>query len=413
MDTARRSGYPANAGNAVAPDHKPMTPPALSASELRYRRLFEAAHDGILMVDPATRKIIDVNPFLVNFLGYTHDEFIGKELFEIGLLKDEAASQAAFRALRANGFIRYENLPLQTKDGRCVDVEFVSNLYREGDQEIIQCNIRDISARKKAESTLIHDKEQQRRRNVELEAIVGMRTAELQLSNAQLETFVYSIAHDLRAPLRSMQGFSQLLVQEHAANLDEKGKKYANFINTSAQTMDHLLADLLTFSHVSQQKIELSPIALDSVVRGALSGCEAQIRESRAVIENIPPWPTVMAHEATLRQVLVNLISNAVKFVASKPPRVRLRSEERPGGTVRIWVEDNGIGIAPEFHTRIFQVFQRLHTTAYDGTGIGLAIVHKGMERMRGSAGVESTPGAGSKFWIELGRAPTVSAALY
>ena len=231
------------------------TTPALIASELRYRRLFEAAHDGILIIDPATRKIIDVNPFLVSFLGYTHAEFIGKELFEIGLLKDEAASQSAFEELRTTGYIRYDGLPLQTKDGRLVDVEFVSNLYREGDEEIIQCNIRDISERKKTESALNHAKEQQRRRNVELETIVGLRTAELQLSNAQLETFVYSIAHDLRAPLRSMQGFSQLLVQEHAASLDPQGKKYANFINASAQTMDRLLADLLTFSHVSQQKI--------------------------------------------------------------------------------------------------------------------------------------------------------------
>jgi len=389
-----------------------MTKAILCASELRYRRLFEAAHDGILIVDPATRKIIDVNPFLVAFLGYTHAEFLGKELFEIGLLKDEEANQAAFRELREIGYIRYEDLPLQTKDGRLVDVEFVSNLYREGDSEVIQCNIRDISARKKNEMDLVHAKEQQLQRTVELETIVALRTAELRVSNAQLETFVYSIAHDLRAPLRSMQGFSQLLVQEHTANLDQKGRSFANFINTAAQTMDRMLADLLTFSHVSQQRIALMPVALDSVVRSALVGCDAEIRESRARIENILPWPIVMAHEATLRQVLVNLIGNAVKFVASKPPRVRLRSEKRPGGIVRIWVEDNGIGIPAEFHSRIFQVFHRLHTTEYAGTGIGLAIVHKGMERLHGCVGLESAPGMGSKFWIELARAPAATAGL-
>jgi hypothetical protein len=130
-----------------------------SSSELRYRRLFEAARDGILIVDPRSRQIVDVNPFLIEFLGYTHDEFIGKELFEIGLLKDQASSKIAFRELLQNGYIRYENLPLKTKDGRRVDVEFVSNLYQEGDRQIIQCNVRDVTARKLAETALRQSEE--------------------------------------------------------------------------------------------------------------------------------------------------------------------------------------------------------------------------------------------------------------
>jgi signal transduction histidine kinase len=249
-------------------------------------------------------------------------------------------------------------------------------------------------------------KDKRVQRTLELETIVGLRTAELLLSNAQLETFVYSIAHDLRAPLRAMQGFSQLLVQDHAASLNAQGQDYANFINTAAQTMDRLLADLLAFSQISQQKIELEPVPLEAAVTFALSGCETEIRESCAQIESIPPWPTVMAHATTLRQVLVNLISNAVKFVAARTPHVRLRAEDRPGGYVRIWVEDNGIGIPAEFQEKIFNVFQRLHTTEYAGTGIGLAIVQKGAERMGGRAGLESAPRLGSKFWIELARAP-------
>jgi PAS domain S-box-containing protein len=387
-----------------------LTASDLCASELRYRRLFEAARDGILIVDPETRRIIDVNPFLVDFLGYTFDEFIGKELFEIGLLKDEAASQAAFHELQKNGYIRYENLPLQTKDGRRVDVEFVSNLYEEGDQHVIQCNIRDISARRKAEDALRDAKEKRARHMAELESIVGLRTAELRLSNSQLETFVYSIAHDLRAPLRSMQGFSELLVREHMAQLSQQGQDYANFINTAAQTMDRLLADLLAFSQISQQKIELAPVALEMAVENALTGCATEIRDSGASIECLPPWPTVMAHATTLRQVLVNLISNAVKFVSSGAPHVRLWAEERPAGIVRIWVEDNGIGIPAEFQERIFQVFQRLHSTEYAGTGIGLAIVQKGVERMGGRTGLESAPRTGSKFWIELAQAPLSAA---
>jgi PAS domain S-box-containing protein len=130
-----------------------------SLSELRYRRLFEAARDGILIVDPETRQIVDVNPFLLEFLGYAFDELIGKELYEIGLHKDEATSKAAFRELQVNGYIRYEDLPLETKDGRKVDVEFVSNLYQEGDNQIIQCNVRDISARKRADAALRQSEE--------------------------------------------------------------------------------------------------------------------------------------------------------------------------------------------------------------------------------------------------------------
>jgi PAS domain S-box-containing protein len=389
--------------------HPAVMTTAAFASELRYRRLFEAAPDGILIIDPETRRIVDVNQFLVNFLGYRYEEFIGKELFEIGVLADEAASQAAFRELQTIGHIRYENLPLETKDGRQVAVEFVSNLYQEGDQPVIQCNIRDISVRRKTEATQSDATEIQARRTVELESVVSQRTAELRLSNAQLETFVYTIAHDLRAPLRTMQGFSQLLVQDHSANLGKTGRDYANFIDAAAQTMDRLLADLLAFSHISQQKIELVPVALEMVVKGALAACEVEIGASGAQIHATPPWPLVLAHSATLRQVLVNLIGNAVKFVSGRAPEVRLRAESRPGGIVRIWVEDNGIGIAPEFQERIFQVFQRLHTTAYPGTGIGLAIVQKGVERMRGRTGLESAPGVGSKFWLELVQAPAAA----
>jgi len=383
----------------------------LSDSELRYRRLFETARDGILIVDPETRKIIDVNPFLAGFLGYTAWEFIGKELFEIGLLRDEAASQAAFRELLATGYIRYENLPLETKDGRHAEVEFVSNLYLEGKRQIIQCNVRDITERKKMERALRAAEEALARHAAELEETVNLRTAELRTSNRQLETFAHSIAHDLRAPLRTMQGFSQLLLQDHAENLNEQGRDFTRFIDTAAQTMDRLLADLLAFSQISQQKIELGPVSPGVVVQDALADCDAEILARKARITSAARWPTVMAHPAILRQVLVHLIGNAVKFVAGKAPQVRLGAEERPGGMVRLWVEDNGIGIPAEYHQRIFQVFQRLHTTAYAGTGIGLAIVEKGVERMGGRVGVDSTPGVGSKFWIELARAPETTLA--
>jgi len=384
----------------------PIAPIASSTSELRYRRLFEAAREGILLVDPATRRIIEVNPFLAEFLGYRPAELVGRELFEIGLLPDETAAHSAFRELHTQGYVYLEELPLRTKAGRQVHVEFIGNLYDEDGQPVIQCHVHDITERKKSADALAAARRKLARHAVELEAIVDRRTTQLRLTNQQLEAFVYTIAHDLRAPLRTMQGFSQLLVEEHTAALGEQARDYANFINTAAQTLDRLLADLLVFSQVSQEKIELLPLPLEAVVQSALSNCEAEIAVSRASVETIAPWPVVLAHPTTLRQVLVNLIGNAVKFVGAALPRVRLRAEERPEGIVRVWVEDNGIGIPAEFQQRIFQVFQRLHTIEYPGTGIGLAIVQKGMERMGGRAGVLSSPGAGSKFWIELAGVP-------
>lgn len=387
--------------------------PRATDSELRYRRLFEAARDGILIVDPITRKIIDVNPFLEELLSYSRDEILGKELFEVGLLGDEDASKNAFWELQTRGFIRYEDLPLKTKTGESVAVEFVSNIYREGDRDVIQCNVRDITERKRVEDALFQAGIQLAQHADNLESLVQKRTDALTLStekleksNAHLETFVQTVAHDLRAPLRTMSGFSSILVERYAAILDEDGKRCARFIDEASQRMSQMLNGLMEFSRLSQQEIRLAPISLGNVVEYVLDGLAIEIRETGAVIERAGPWPMVLAHAATLRQVLINLITNAMKFIEGKPPRIRLRTEKISIWRTRIWVEDNGIGIDPKFHESVFTIFNRLHTAAFPGTGMGLAIVRKGADRMGGCAGVESIPGEGARFWIELGTAP-------
>src|SRR6185503_14112500 len=152
---------------------------ALSLSEIRYRRLFETAQDGILLVDPRTGKVFDSNPFLTKLLDYSHEELVGKELWEIGLFRDVEASKSAFRTLTESGYIRYEDLPLKTRDGRGIEVEFVSNVYDVGEARVIQCNIRDITDRKQAEDAL-------RAALDSLEARVQERTADLAKSNAGL-----------------------------------------------------------------------------------------------------------------------------------------------------------------------------------------------------------------------------------
>ncbi len=268
----------------------------------------------------------------------------------------------------------------------------------------------EIQAHEETEDELRLAQAQLDERAVKLERVVAVRTAELTAINQQLESFVYSIAHDLRAPLRSMQGFAALLTEEAAATLSATGRDYAERINRSAQFMDALLSDLLAFSRISQQAVELAPASLSAIMESLQVRLQKELGEKSARLECLGPWPEVRAHEPTLAQVLFNLVSNAVKFARpGVAPIVWVRTEER-AGVVRVWIEDNGLGIAAEHQQQIFGLFTRLHGEKYPGTGIGLAIVQKGVERMGGRVGVESTPGHGSRFWIELARAPLKTA---
>ena len=244
----------------------------------------------------------------------------------------------------------------------------------------------------------------------QLESLVKQRTTELTETNKQLQSFVYAIAHDLRAPLRAMQGFSAILAVEAQATMSEKAKDCTLRINKASQFMDALLIDLLTFSQISQQRLQLSEIKLEAVLESVLARIRAEHHDKTIDEERVGPSPLVLAHETTLHQVLYNLASNALKFVRpNTTPLLRLRTELRPG-VVRLWVEDHGIGIAPSHQSQLFQPFTRLNGERYPGTGIGLAIVQKGVERMGGSVGLESVLGEGSRFWIELKKAPDTGA---
>ena len=256
--------------------------------------------------------------------------------------------------------------------------------------------------RKKADEALREARDRLADQAAGLEHLVHDRTAQLTEINKQLQTFVYSIAHDLRAPLRGMQGFATMLLEEEGQALSMTGRDYAKRIGNAALFMDALLIDLLAFSRISQQQLHLAPVNLEAIAQSALSRLEREIQENNARVEMVGAWPGAVGHEPTLVQVFTNLVANALKFVApGTVPLVRLRAEEI-GEFVRVWVEDNGIGIAPEHQERIFRLFTRLAGQTFPGTGIGLAIVQKGIERMGGRVGVDSTPGQGSRFWFEL-----------
>lgn len=242
--------------------------------------------------------------------------------------------------------------------------------------------------------------------NRELENRVLERTAELQETNSQLEAFIYTVAHDLRTPLRSMRGFAEIVLEDSGPKLDDQARKNLGRIITSAGQMDRLIKDLLAYSQLSRARVDLAPVNLDELISGLIAEYQPEIERTRAVTAVDSPLPTVMAHEPSLRLAFANLLSNALKFVrANQPPDVRIYCEPARSGFVRIWIEDNGVGIGAEHRERIFGVFEQLNPENFAGTGIGLAIVRRAVQRMGGRVGVDSELGKGSRFYVELRKA--------
>jgi PAS domain S-box-containing protein len=245
--------------------------------------------------------------------------------------------------------------------------------------------------------------------NHELERRIEERTAALKESHSQLEAFCYSVSHDLRAPLRSMQGFSHALIEDHSQNLNEEGCDFARRILAASEHMDGLLADVLAYSRLSRQELKPESVEIASVVRDVLIQLQSEIRAKNPVIKTEACRGKVLAHASVLELMLVNLLDNALKFVhKGVTPEVTISVEIRKDRR-RICIRDNGIGVPPEHQQRIFRIFERLHGVEnYPGTGIGLALVQKAAERMNGAVGVDSAAGQGSSFWIDL---PAVEAA--
>jgi signal transduction histidine kinase len=265
---------------------------------------------------------------------------------------------------------------------------------------------REIVERERAEKDLQQAQAQLRRYAALLEERVAERTAHLRETIHSLEGVCYHIAHDLRAPLRAVEGYSKILLNQYAPRFDAAGEEYANRISEAAARMDLLIHGLLEYGRLGHEQFPVETVQSGMVLDKVLGLLKCEIARKKAEVRIQGDWPAIVGNGKLFEIVLTSLISNALKFVAPEvTPQLKLRAEG-PGNTVRFSVEDNGIGIAPEYLGKVFHIFERLHTKgSYAGTGIGLAIATKAAERMDGRVGVESRLNQGSRFWIELSRA--------
>ena len=351
----------------------------LIASEARYRRLFETAQDGILLIDADTEEIIDVNPFLEQMLGYKKEDFIGKKLWEIGPFKDSIASRQAFSELQTNGFIRYEDLPLETKDGQSVDVEFVSNVYMVDGGKVIQCNIRDITARKKAEDALIVAKNN-------LEIKVKQRTAKLYKANKQLKSYAAEVmrAHEderkhIACELHDQIGQSLTSLKLIISHAELAPAAQHNSILKEAQT---LLNELI--QQVRDMSLNLRPHMLD--VLGLLPSLiwhiekyTAQTRikvafEHSDINRSFNPDISI-----TVFRIMQESLTNIARYANVKEAIVHIWADEKK---IHLMIKDLGSGFDPGSVPVV--------------SSNGLRFMRERVQCLGGSFIIESSPGKGT-----------------
>jgi len=371
---------------------------ALQLSEERFRRAILDAPLPI-MLHAEDGKVAQINQTWTELAGYTHSDIptIADWTEKAYGSRKEVVQEDIERLYNLDRRISEGEYTITTRNGEKRIWEFYSaplGRLSDGRRLAVSTAI-DITERKKAEAEI-------RQLNETLEQRIVERTTQLEEANQELEAFAYSIAHDLRAPLRGMQGLAEALLEDYGNSLDALGQEYAYHIVTSAQRMDELIHDLLAYSRLSRTELTLCTVDLNLVVSEAMTQLEADLKQQQAMVTLLSVLPKVLGHRTTLVQVITNLLTNAIKFVENTQPQVQIWAETQDDW-VQLWIADNGIGIAPEHQQRIFRVFERLHgIETYPGTGIGLAIVQKGIERMGGEVGVESQPGKGSQFWLKL-----------
>lgn len=357
------------------------------ASELRYRRLFESARDGILILDADTGQIVDVNPYLIEMLGFSKDDFIGKELWQIGLFKDVAASQLAFEELQQRGYIRYADLPLQTREGVVKPVEFVSNSYMVGESRVIQCNIRDITERKLFERTLQE------------------KNDELETANLAKNRFLAHMSHELRTPLNAIIGFTGTLLMGLPGPLNADQKHQLDIVQKGARHLLSLINDLLDLAKIESGKVEIQyePIVCQEVIDEVAAALGPLAKKKGLDFELKMPKGMVQIHSVRriVSQILINLTNNAIKFTDTGKVLIELGTRPANGHMfATVDVIDTGIGIRPTDGAKLFDAFRQVDYDNHraQGTGLGLYLSQRLAGQVGGHIEMESEFGKGSVF---------------
>ena len=336
--------------------------------------LVTIGHDG---------KITDVNEATEQVTGYSRDELIGTD-FTNYFTEPEKAKEG-YQEVFKEGLISDYELEIQHKDGSIIPVLYNASVYQDESGKVIGvfAAARDITTLKKAEEVL------------------KLNLAELSRSNEELEQFAYISSHDLQEPLRMIKSYLQLLQRRYQGNLDEKANKYIHFAVDGASRMQDLINDLLEYSRVGTENKEPESIYCEVILNKVLSGIKTVIKENDATISH-DHLPEVMADSTQIGQVFQNLIINGIKFHGEETPKIHISAEKKENYWV-FSVQDNGIGIDPQYSERIFEIFKRLNSRdRYPGTGVGLAICKKIIERQGGCIWVESELGKGSTFYFTL-----------
>lgn len=362
----------------------------LQSSEIRYRRLFESTKGGIAILDFKTGRIVDVNPSLIGLFGYSYEEFIGKELWEVGLFGDAVESKDSLRELHIKEYIQYEDLLVKTKCGSHISVEVICNVYKIKDTKVIQCNIRDISIRKQAEQKL-------------KETAIQLREL-----NATKDKFFSIIAHDLQGPFSAIIGFAELLADQIKHKKYDRAAEHAETIRSSSWRAMDFLKNLLEWARsqvgimvFKPQIFEISRIINDTKDLLKDSSFQKSIEVKNLVPENFNIYADMQMIKTTLR----NLLSNAIKF--TNPGGLILIEANQTDSVTTVSVTDNGTGIKKEMIERLFRIEDcrsTKGTQGEQGTGLGLLLCNDFVKRHGGKIWAESEEGNGSRFVFTLPR---------